>query len=238
MTFFFRVMSMLCTDMMGVKDYNTHFYAFPLTCKRWSCEFCQPIRQNGLKRLARDGRPTTFLTLTCNPQEASSPAERARNLVDAWRKLRLRIKKRWNLSSLPFIAVFEATKAGEPHLHILLRTRYLPQKWVSDQMRQLTNAPIVDIRKVHSRQMAAAYVAKYIGKEPHQFDGTKRYWRSQDWDLSDPSGDYEIASRDETIWIRRTNFDHFVASLLTRVYDWKFEDGGVWLWPKVKVRWD
>jgi hypothetical protein len=25
------------------------------------------------------------------------------------------------------------------------------------------------------------YIAKYLGKDPHLFKGTKRYWKSQDW---------------------------------------------------------
>lgn len=43
------------------------------------------------------------------------------------------------------------------------------------------NAPIVDIRRVKGAKEAAAYVSKYVGKEPTVFEGTKRYWRSQDW---------------------------------------------------------
>lgn len=83
--------------------------------------------------------------------------------------------------SIHYLAVFEATKAGEPHLHILARAPYIPQEWLSQQMRQIAGSPIVDIRKVKSNQHAAHYVTKYVGKRAHRFATCKRYWRTTDW---------------------------------------------------------
>lgn len=91
------------------------------------------------------------------------------------------MKRKFGFQHIPYIVVIERTKAGYPHLHILGRFGYVPHDWLSAQMDELIAAPIVDIRAVNSQAQAAAYIAKYCGKDPHHFDGCKRYWRSQDW---------------------------------------------------------
>ncbi len=81
--------------------------------------------------------------------------------------------------------MFEATKRGEPHLHILCRVKWIDQRWLSQQMRGLTGAPIVDIRQVKSQSQVAHYIAKYIGKEPHRFATCKRYWCTRSYKFQD-----------------------------------------------------
>jgi hypothetical protein len=135
-----------------------------------------------LKALAASGEPDMFITLTVNPDQGESPEERARMLVEAWRKARRAAIRRYQLDGLPFLAVFEKTKRGEPHLHILARSSYIPQKWLSDFMAAEINSPIVDIRRIKGQKQAVNYVTKYVGKAPFHFDGVKRYWRSQDYE--------------------------------------------------------
>lgn len=110
-----------------------------------------------------------------------SPAASARSLVTAWRRVRLEYIKRHGKGSLPFLAVFEATKRGWPHLHIVARCKWVDQRWLSARMASLIGAPIVDVRRVKGARKIAAYVSKYIGKNPHRFAGVKRYWRSLDY---------------------------------------------------------
>lgn len=129
--------------------------------------------------MAAEGNPTTFVTLTVNPQRGESQAERARDLSDALKVLIKRARRKWTKGKIEYLAVFEATKRGEPHLHVLMRAPYVPQKWLSRQMDELIEAPIVDIRHVHSKKHAATYVAKYVGKGPKSFGTLKRYWCSQ-----------------------------------------------------------
>jgi len=88
------------------------------------------------------------------------------------------------LPPLPFFAVFEATKKGQPHLHIVLRAPFMPQKWLSAQMLELLKSPILDVRAIDSTTRVAAYIAKYLGKDPHQFGTCKRYWHSKDWNVT------------------------------------------------------
>lgn len=84
-------------------------------------------------------------------------------------------------ASLPYFAVVERHKSGRPHLHILLRSGYIPQQWLSAQMKRLAASPICDIRKVNGGKQAAAYVAKYIGKAPARFTGARAYWYTRNW---------------------------------------------------------
>lgn len=176
---------MLCSQSSIVNQGIDEARAVTLKCRAWTCELCQPDRQRQLVALARSGAPTTFITLTSNPRVGTTPASRARMLVDSWRKVVARAKRHYGYEKIVYLAVFEATKRGEPHLHILARSGWIDQRWLSAQMDALMQSPIVDIRRVRSVGMAAAYVSKYVGKEPHRFETCKRYWYSRGWDLSD-----------------------------------------------------
>lgn len=172
---------MLCSEASVVNTGDGKVTAATLYCKRWTCQTCAPKRQKGLKALARAGEPTLFLTLTSRLSDDSDPDESARALVRAWQLIVKRAKRKFQIKRLPFITIIERTKKGMPHLHILLRLKWLPQKWISEQMDDITGAPIVYIEQIQNSAKIAAYVSKYIAKEPHQFAGCKRYWRSQDW---------------------------------------------------------
>lgn len=172
---------MLCTDLTLVNVQPDQIMVMPLRCRCWSCDHCQPMRKAQLVAQALNGQPNTFITLTSNPKVGKSPEDRARLLVTAWRKIRRDARKKYGYKSLPFMAVFEATKKGEPHLHILAYVKWLDQAWLSSRMKKYADAPIVDVRRIEHQGRMAMYVSKYVGKEPHHFKGTKRYWTSLDW---------------------------------------------------------
>jgi hypothetical protein len=151
-------------------------------CRSWHCPRCAPRRRDQLRWLARGGNPRTFVTLTCNPAIGDSQVSRARAMADGWRKLVRRIKAAHGLERLEYLVVVEATQRGEPHLHILLKHIWIDQRWLSKQWQELTGAFIVDIRRVKDDRRISSYVAKYIGKAPHQFGSVKRYWHTKDWD--------------------------------------------------------
>jgi len=162
------------------------FRAVTLWCRSWSCPDCSLVRARQLVELAQSGKPTKFITLTVNPATGSCPEDRARALVDAWRDVARRVCRKQGIRRFPYLCVFEATKNGEPHLHILARVEYIGQAWLSAQMADLIEAPIVDIRAVKSPRHVAFYVAKYIGKDPHHFGTCKRYWATRDWPVGQP----------------------------------------------------
>ncbi len=174
---------MLCSEAVMVNQGNLAARAVTIHCRTWSCEICQPRRQRELVDLAKSGKPTAFITLTVNPATGRGPDDRARMLSWAWRQVIKKAKKRYGYKKIPYICVFEATKKGEPHLHILARVKWIDQSWLSQQMKSLIGAPIVDIRRITSLGMVASYIAKYIGKQPHRFAHSKRYWSSKDWRL-------------------------------------------------------
>jgi len=170
-------------------------------CKSWTCEHCAPIRQRQLMAQAANGHPTKFITLTSRyrPDEMS-PDQAAHQLVHAWRMAVQRGKRDHIFTECHYIAVFELTKRGWPHLHILARCTFIAQEWLSQRLRQYADSPVVHIRSVKNASRAAWYVAKYTAKAPNKFQGCKRYWRTLGYDLSP-------GKRDKPI------HDHFIGYL-------------------------
>jgi len=138
--------------------------------------------------MAASGLPNRFLTLTVNPTVGTSQEERLQLLSHAWRVLVQRLRRKYGQDSIHYFAVVEETKRGEPHLHILLRSPYIPHSFISHAMRDLINAPIVDIRAIKNARDVVTYVAKYITKAPKQFGHAKRYWSSRGYEIRDREG--------------------------------------------------
>lgn len=89
----------------------------------------------------------------------------------AWALGRLIVKMRRFDSTRPmeYLAVWERTKAGWPHLHVLLRGPFIPQRLISRWWSSLAKSPIVDIRPLHGSRQGARYVTKYLTKDPDPF---------------------------------------------------------------------
>lgn len=202
---------MLCTEWTLVKDAGEHIYCQPLYCNSWKCEICHPRRADRLQAQAHAGAPNSFLTLTSNPRVGASPDERARLLSAAWKNLRRWIKRNYNLRAVPFLAVFEKTKRGEPHLHILMRAPFIKQADISLKMDEYADAPIVWITRVRSKKHAARYVAKYVGKDPALFEGTKRYWQSPDYQVTSREDDDELLDGNGEWRVERKHIRSFLA---------------------------
>jgi len=173
----------ICREWTLVKKLDPFRYARPLYCRSWGCQHCAPGRKAQLLAKAASGAPERFVTLTCNPKVGSSPEERCLMLARAWRVVVQRLRRRFPGQAVQYLAVVEATKQGEPHLHILLRSPWIPQSFLSAAMAEIMDSPIVDIRKVRNQREVVRYVAKYITKAPHHFGTCKRYWCSKGWEL-------------------------------------------------------
>lgn len=132
---------------------------------------------------AASGNPNRFITLTIDPTVGESPEERHHILAHSWRTLVKRLHRLHPDASIDYLVITEATKQGEPHLHILFRGPYIPQQWLSEVMSELAQSPIVDIRAIKNLKHVVRYVAKYVTKKPAQFGTAKRYWLSQGYDL-------------------------------------------------------
>jgi len=173
----------ICREWSLVKTQPEKRLAKSLFCRSWSCDVCRPKRKAQLLALCASGRPNRLLTLTVNPSVGTDPESRLLALSNAWRILVKRLRRQHGASAINYLAVVERTKQGEPHLHILLRSPFIPQSWLSAAMEGLIGAPIVDIRLIRQARKAVRYVAKYVTKDPHQFAGAKRYWHSTQYEL-------------------------------------------------------
>jgi hypothetical protein len=188
---------MLCTERSLVKHGSNTLSVRPLRCKRWSCEHCYPRRARDLWHKAFNGQPDMFLTLTMKPDAGLTPEQAAVEFVEGWRMLRQFLCRKLDRKGLTFLAVFEAHESGWPHLHILLRSKYIDHRVIRSWWESRTGSYQIDIRRVHNPRQRASYVSKYVAKRPTQFGSCKRFWCSQDWDPPakepDPNQGEEVA---------------------------------------------
>jgi len=219
-----------------VKVKAENLTALRLRCKSWNCPDCSKMRRKKLIAEAMEGKPTRFITLTVNPNWFDSPEDRAARLVKAWRLVRRRFLALKSNNKLEFLAVFELTKKGEPHLHIVARGSFIPQKWLSKQMQKEMGAPIVDVRSVKGSKEVAKYVSKYISKRNIKIGSLKRYWRSIKY--LEKSGAQKRRERNAgaTFYILDCHYWSYVKELqkqcveLKRIGD-EFSSG---LWPEAR----
>lgn len=235
---------MLCSQWQLVKSEREYDDILVLPCNSWACEYCQPKRRFELKLLAASGEPNKLLTLTVNPSTGRDPTHRRYLLADAWKKLHKRILRFMKWKQLPYMWFCEATKRGEPHLHILLRCEYIPQDWLSRQMGELLASPIVDIRKVHGSAGAIRYVTKYVTKEPAQFGRAKRYFASRDWRVNQ-GDDVEPYKLDKTgVTVVRGSWREALQERVRGRWTWetlpdgwiRFHRPGRMSWAEIRAR--
>ena len=172
---------MLCSEWSLVKSEYKKQTVIPLRCRCWHCDECRPLRTYQLCEQAKAGQPNLFVTLTSRRRPDQSPDQAALLLAHAWRKIRAAYLREHGKKSLPFLAVFERTKKGWPHIHIVARAKWLDQGWLSRQMDAEIGSPWVWIKRVHGKSKVSTYITKYISKNPERFDSCKRYWRSRDY---------------------------------------------------------
>lgn len=181
-----------CREHLIFEQRGEELFVFQAQCQCWHCQNCAPWLSHRLAERIKSGNPNAFLTLTYRASREGSPDEHARELVKAFSALRKRINRKLAPKTIAFAAVIERTKRGEPHLHLALRSPFISQAWLSDQMRELIDSPIVHIEKISTTAKAAHYMTKYMTKSPHRFDGCKRYWFSKDYE---PQSENENAKR-------------------------------------------
>ncbi len=191
---------MFCAEWALVKEQGRETTVLPLLCKCWTCEECNPRRKHRLAQEAIAGNPNRFLTITSRYKQDGCPHAAARALVKAWRIIRTEYEKKHGKGSLQFLAVFEATKKGWPHLHIVVRSGWIDWHWLKKRMSYLLDSPSVDIRKIKSVQQLSHYLTKYLTKKPEAFKGTKRYWRSLRF--LTPSSEEDDTAADDPVYYR------------------------------------
>lgn len=205
-----------------IKQEGQRCIVFKGNCKSWSCPDCSKLRRRALIKEAKDGKPNRFVTLTVNPNWFNSPEERAAQLSKAWRLTVAAYRHRWPSRQLEYLAVFEATQKGEPHLHIVVRGDFISQKWLSGQMKKRMGAPIVDIRQVKGQKDVVKYITKYISKRNVKFGTCKRYWRSAKYLAVSPRKERQKRNAGCIFYIMTKHFIRYAATLLERRYTLTF----------------
>jgi hypothetical protein len=152
-------------------------------CYCWDCNECRELLRRRLLDRAIGGQPTTFLTLTTNSDAYKDPDDAADALYHSFIHLIRAIRKRYPYAYIQYLYVWERTKKGYPHLHVLLRAPYIPQQWISDFMERRMRSPVVWIEAIRSSKKVAAYVSTYLGKEPYKFPGHRRWAQSAWYDM-------------------------------------------------------
>ncbi|MGL5733671.1 MAG: rolling circle replication-associated protein [Beijerinckiaceae bacterium] len=132
---------------------------------------------------AKRGAPNLFVTLTVPPHKYDSFDEQARDMRRGLVLLRRQIHKRWRVENIPFIVVFERHKSGAPHMHLLMRGPFMLQRILLAIWRNIMGSGGVNIKFIRNQQKVLFYITKYIGKDLAKFEGCKRYWRSQNYEV-------------------------------------------------------
>lgn len=216
-----------CGEHIIVKSLGNVRRAATLKCRSWRCPDCGPMRQKRLIAEICAGTPNKFLTLTMRRTPGLTPAQAAQKLAWAWRDLR-RLLIYWHKwEKLPFFAVFEPHKSGWPHLHIFLRSSWISQKELSCWMSWLLDSPIVHIKEIHNRGMAAGYAAKYVTKENVRFGTCKRYWQSYDYDTREDYIDDRITLPGTRVEILRVRLDVWLQGYSPTIWNIRTPRHGV-----------
>lgn len=132
-------------------------YLKSLGCRRKDCPNCNAIKRATLVARIVRAQPTKFITLTCRHE--LGPQTQLKTITKALPRLVNQIRR---TGECEYIRVLELCADGYPHYHLLARTAYIDQKWLSQRWHHYTGAAIVDIRKAHGR--SRAYITKYLTK--------------------------------------------------------------------------
>ncbi len=147
----------------------------PLACRSWDCRSCAKRKKRQLLQRLNGASVHALLTLTCNNRLWPNPEEAFLRMSVAVNQLFKRIRRAHPEATIEYFLVWERTKAGWPHIHILLRAPFIHQHWLAVQWQELTGAPVIDIRSIHGSEQVISYIAKYLSKDPQAPQNMKRY---------------------------------------------------------------
>jgi hypothetical protein len=198
------------------------------------------MKRKDLWMKAFKGDPMRFLTLTVRQGHFATPQETAREMVKGWRMLRQYLERNPKIGKITFLAVFEAHESGWPHLHILLRGRFIHHRLIREWWNARFDSFQIDIRYVKNKRQRANYVSKYVSQAPETFEGCRRFWCSQDWDP--PRKESDIPQGDEFTWWES------VTVRPSAIFEMAFYDGARCTWegdrliingwlPQDRMRW-
>ena len=183
-------------SLIGLTTDHSTLRIIPLFCHKWSCPRCREAKSNKWRQIAEAGQPDRFITLTLRSSETLSTVFQAHIIKKAFPRLVEEIRKKWG--PMEYMLVFELTKQGTPHVHVLQRGGFIPKAWLSTLWNRLTGSFIVDIKKIDNPASVGRYIMKYMGKaiaDVHsKLHGMRIIQRSKNWII--PSDKPDIKSTD------------------------------------------
>ncbi len=152
--------------IIGCSPDRSHVVIIPMRCKSWDCPHCGPRKRLEWIHKFMNANPDREITLTCPKDKWPDPQDAAWHMKKAFVKLVQRIRRKYG--PFEYGLVWELTKAGTPHLHILSRGSYIPQKWLKLQWQDLGIGFIIHISSVKNAGLHAAHLCKYLAKDTGQ----------------------------------------------------------------------
>lgn len=175
-------------------------FAVPTFCHRWDCPDCGPYRKTKAMAQAKAGKPERIITLTTRPRPGMDTLHAVRWMRERWQRLLYRLRRQF--PRLEYFAVTELHKSGWPHMHILTRGCYIPQRMLSDWWMKLTGSFKVHIQHIQRKWKGVCEATKYLLKTARQFHKAapkvpvytmSRKWLPDDWaDHDRPPGSYSF----------------------------------------------
>jgi len=142
----------------GGKD----LHVFVRRYSRFDEDYVVPLRRR-LKKL--DGVAWDLkIELTVDPKRSIRVCSEFVSINRAWNKLRSWLRRRYG--DFEFLRVLEVTKAGRPHLHVLIAgIKWIPQSELSQVWYSYGGGRVVYVRRIRGASIKArAYVLKYVNK--------------------------------------------------------------------------
>jgi len=164
------------TAVATLEDGST--IAVPVRCRSWDCLDCAKTNKRRLLRRLHTAAPNLFATLTTSERTAATPEEAFTRANAALPLLFKRWRRRFPGQRLDYFLVWERTKRGWPHIHLLLIAPTVAKRWLSHQWQELTGCYIVDLQPIRTVENAARYLTKYLTKDPQVPAGFRRWRRT------------------------------------------------------------
>lgn len=146
---------------------------YKVACERCHDRFCLPCMQDRARLIVANLKaqlsyePTRFITLTLKHNDAPL-TEQLDRLYTSFTCLRRR--QFWHDAVTGGVAFLElklskSDNCWHPHLHVLARGSYVPQRLISDAWLQITgDSHIVDVRMAKSPEHLYSYLTRYVTK--------------------------------------------------------------------------
>jgi hypothetical protein len=148
------------------------------------------------------GEPERMMTLTSRRHPSIDRDEATDHLMRSYHSLVKWIRRHYGKYGFEYLWVLELTEEDWPHLHIVFRGDFIPQRLLSKWWERLHGAPIVDIRKVWTGAGAGRYMAKYLGKDLTRIGKHRRYGKSGSWLPKLPKEEPKLRVFGEPRWHR------------------------------------